>query len=149
MFWSEDLCLPIKKSLFPRCFVFLPYIRFLHRRYDDGFICFRISSFTACSPNPNCDLIASKGVRSSQAISIILDMSSLFIKDSEMTGRSFYIVHWAGFILTLFFITLSILDPSGDEYVIHFTTSMMPWILTSTLNSLISKRIIVFPWQKS
>jgi|TARA_Y100000022_G_C13220535_1_gene362143 hypothetical protein len=76
-------------------------------------------------------------------------MSSLFIKDSEMTGRSFYIVHWAGFILTLFFITLSILDPSGDEYVIHFTTSMMPWILTSTLNSLISKRIIVFPWQKS
>ena len=61
-----------------------------------------------------------------------------------MTGRSFYIVHWAGFILTLFFITLSILDPSGDEYVIHFTTSMMPWILASTLNSFDNKRIIFF-----
>ncbi|RPG51948.1 MAG: hypothetical protein CBC64_001920 [Gammaproteobacteria bacterium TMED104] len=66
-----------------------------------------------------------------------------------MIDRSFYIVHWTGFILTLFFITLSILDPSGDEYVIHFTTSMMPLILASIMNSLANKRIIFFPWQQS
>tara|TARA_B100002019_G_scaffold44278_1_gene37115 strand:+ start:451 stop:600 length:150 start_codon:yes stop_codon:yes gene_type:complete len=41
------------------------------------------------------------------------------------------------------------LDPSGDEYLIHFTTSAMPLLIASLLNSFVNKRIIYLPWKTS
>ena len=64
-----------------------------------------------------------------------------------MVVRCVYIIHWIGFILTLFFFTLSILDPSGDEYLIHFTTSAMPLLIASLINSFVNKRMIYLPWK--
>ena len=64
-----------------------------------------------------------------------------------MVVRCVYVIHWIGFILTLFFFTLSILDPSGDEYLIHFITSAMPLLIASLINSFVNKRMIYLPWK--
>jgi len=58
------------------CLVTRPAIRLRHILNDDGFICNRISATTADSFNPNCNSIASKAVRSSQAISTIRETSA-------------------------------------------------------------------------
>lgn len=64
-------------SSFPKalCFVGLPCTRFLHILKLLGFISLRISFITSSSGMPNCSSMASKEVRSSQAISIIRSMS--------------------------------------------------------------------------
>ena len=59
---SPDLCF--------RCLVFLPCTCLRHLRKLDGFRLRRIKVITAASDKPNWASIASKGVRSSQAISM-------------------------------------------------------------------------------
>ena len=56
------------------CLVRRPAMRLRHIRKDDGFMCRRIKSITADSVKPNWASIASKVVRSSQAISTIREM---------------------------------------------------------------------------
>ena len=58
------------------CFVLRPRTRSRHRRNDAGFSCCRISAMTAASSSSNWVLMASKGVRSSQAISMTRDTSA-------------------------------------------------------------------------
>ena len=62
-----------------RCLVCLPLIRLRHILNDDDFISLRISLTTADSFRPYNRSMASKGVRSSHAISMILDMSDSVI----------------------------------------------------------------------
>jgi len=71
--WS----LLLRPTLNPRsalCFVFLPCTRALHMRKEEGFISRRISLITSDSAMPNCSRMASKGVRSSHAISMMRSM---------------------------------------------------------------------------
>ena len=51
------------------CLVWRPAMRLRHIRKDEGFMCRRIRAITADSFKPNWASIASKAVRSSQAIS--------------------------------------------------------------------------------
>ena len=62
-------------TLFARCFVARPCTRSRHIRKEDGFISLRITSITACSFKPNWAVMASKGVRSSHAISTTRSIS--------------------------------------------------------------------------
>ena len=58
------------------CLVTRPAMRLRHIRKDDAFISRRIRAMTADSLSPNCSSIASNVVRSSHAISMILEMSA-------------------------------------------------------------------------
>ncbi|QNI94570.1 hypothetical protein SynA15127_01491 [Synechococcus sp. A15-127] len=58
------------------CFVFRPVTRLRHIRNDDGFSSVLINAITSGSVTPYWACIASKVVRSSQAISMILSISS-------------------------------------------------------------------------
>ena len=37
-----------------------------------------------------------------------------------------HLLHWIGFLGTCFMLVLSFLDQSRDEFIIHFTASMVP-----------------------
>ena len=69
------LCLPTSKPRKALCLVALPCTLARHRRQELGFISRRISAITSASLRPNCNKIASKGVRSSQAISMMRSIS--------------------------------------------------------------------------
>jgi len=57
------------------CLVLLPCTRARHIRNEEGFISRRISLMTSASARPNWKVIASNGVRSSQAISTMRSMA--------------------------------------------------------------------------
>ena len=82
-FCLEHLNLPSSKFRFLLCFVALPCTRSLHILKLLGFISRRIRLITSCYFNPNWNFMASKVVRSSQAISIIrsifLSVNSIII----------------------------------------------------------------------
>lgn len=61
---------------FFRCLVFRPLTRFRHSLKLEGFRDARIKAITEASGKPNCSSIASKGVLSSQAISMTLSLWS-------------------------------------------------------------------------
>lgn len=90
-FWREDLNLvPFKVKSF-WCLVFRPLTRLRHILKLVAFISLRKRSITASSDSPNWWLMASKGVRSSQAISIILSFCSSLndsITNSNAVGTS-------------------------------------------------------------
>jgi hypothetical protein len=66
--WLLQRKRPTTKDRFDKCFVFLPLVRALQSRNDEGFKFFRISLMTWPGSNPNWSRIASNVVRSSQAI---------------------------------------------------------------------------------
>lgn len=72
---NAHLCLPATKPRSLVCFVLLPCTLLRHILKLLGFISRRISVITSFSVRPNCSLMESKLVRSSQAISIILLVS--------------------------------------------------------------------------
>ena len=69
------LCLPTSNPRKALCLVALPCTLARHMRQELGFISLRIKVITSASLRPNCNKIASKGVRSSQAISMMRSMS--------------------------------------------------------------------------
>ena len=66
---------PASKPRSALCLVALPCTLARHMRHELGFISRRISVITSASLIPNCKRIASKGVRSSQAISMMRSIS--------------------------------------------------------------------------
>lgn len=73
----EHLNRSISSDRFFRCFWLTPLLtRFRHSLKLDDFRDLLINLMTCCSERPNCALMASKGVRSSQAISMTLSVSS-------------------------------------------------------------------------
>lgn len=74
--WRLHLNRSTAVATFFRCFVFLPCTRARHILKLLGFISLRISLITSFSLRSNCRAIASKGVRSSHAISMILSIWS-------------------------------------------------------------------------
>ena len=72
--WSLRLR-PTLKFLRAWCLVLLPCTRARHIWNEEGFISRRMSLMTSASASPNCKVIASNGVRSSQAISTMRSMA--------------------------------------------------------------------------
>ncbi|MDA7641961.1 hypothetical protein N8720_03965 [Candidatus Marinimicrobia bacterium] len=48
-------------------------------------------------------------------------------------------IRWIGFFATTIMLVLSFLDPSGDEYLIHFIASIIPITLSWAIIYLIEK----------
>jgi hypothetical protein len=67
---------PISKPRLETCFVLRPAVLALHNRNDEGCISCRISLMTSPGVRPNCPRMASKLVRSSQAIWMIRSISA-------------------------------------------------------------------------
>ena len=74
--WSVHLKRGSEKIRFCKCFVLRPAIRLRHIWKLDNLLLARINSITSFSCSPNWNLIASNGVRSSQAIWMIRSISS-------------------------------------------------------------------------
>ena len=57
-------------------------------------------------------------------------------------------LHWLGFFITIFMLSLSFLDPSQDELLLHFIASSLPLFITWI--SRISKAgpVPIFPFLK-
>ena len=80
-----------------RCLVFLPLTRSRQRRNDEDFSSRRISLRSSGSPKPKSFSMASKGVRSSHAISIMHEMSAgvyekalcIYVPISLVTGTCY------------------------------------------------------------
>ena len=72
---SLHLWRPASKPRKALCLVALPWTRARHMRHELGFISLRINAITSASLRPNCNRMASKGVRSSQAISMMRSIS--------------------------------------------------------------------------
>ena len=75
------------------CFVIRPCTRARHLRQFRGCISRFIRAFTSSSERPNCILMASKGVRSSQAISMMRSISVslnsfIFCKTGNQTAKT-------------------------------------------------------------
>ena len=66
---------PTSKPRKALCLVALPCTLARHMRQELGFISLRIKAITSASLRPNCKRMASKGVRSSQAISMMRSIS--------------------------------------------------------------------------
>lgn len=75
--WREHLNRWVLGVRSARCLLERPDTRRRHRRNELSFRIFRMSWMTSGSDRPNCHSMASKGVRSSQAISTIRSMSSV------------------------------------------------------------------------
>ena len=91
--WRLHLNRLIAGLRFLRCLLLTPLLtRFRHNRKLLGFRCLLMMTITSFSRNPNWYSMASKGVRSSQAISIILlwsrSLKNCFML-SERIGREF------------------------------------------------------------
>jgi hypothetical protein len=76
-FWSGQRKRPISNPRLATCLVFLPAVLARHMRKDEGVISFRISLITSPGVMLKCLRIASKLVRSSQAISMMRSISAL------------------------------------------------------------------------
>ena len=82
--WRVHLKRSTSSALKFLCLVFLPCTRALQRFQLACVRLLRINSITSFSDKPNCALMASNGVRSSQAISITRSISScnMLVKQS-------------------------------------------------------------------
>lgn len=87
-FWREQRNRVMSDERSAWCFVFLPFILFRHLLKPEDFNSFRISEITSASERPNWASIASKLVRSSQAISI---MRSVAAAESWFACMSVYL----------------------------------------------------------
>jgi hypothetical protein len=81
--WRLHLWRSTEELRSARCLVALPCTRLRHMRKLEAFISFRIIAITSASLTPNCICIASNGVLSSHAISIILSISCSVIPSKQ------------------------------------------------------------------
>ena len=88
--WLGHRKRPNSNPRFPTCFVFRQAVLSRHMRNEEGFIWARIKRITSPGVRPNCRSIASKVVRSSQAIWITRSMSA---GESESVGTRF--ISWS------------------------------------------------------
>ncbi len=99
---KSDLKRAPSTALLARCLVARPCTRARHRRQEAGFSSRRISRITALSFSPNWARMASKGVRSSQAISITRSVCWA-VRDSVMgTKKAAPANYRGGFLYKVF-----------------------------------------------
>tara|TARA_B100001939_G_scaffold330712_1_gene328094 strand:+ start:495 stop:689 length:195 start_codon:yes stop_codon:yes gene_type:complete len=55
-------------------------------------------------------------------------------------------LHWLGFFITIFMLSLSFLDPSQDEAFIHFFASSFPLLVTWIIRVLNVGPVPIFPF---
>jgi len=55
-------------------------------------------------------------------------------------------LHWLGFLITIFMISLSFLDPSQDEIFIHFFASSLPLLITWIIRVFKAGPVPIFPF---
>jgi hypothetical protein len=55
-------------------------------------------------------------------------------------------LHWLGFFITIFMLSLSFLDPSQDEVFIHFFASSFPLLVTWIIRVLNVGPVPIFPF---
>ena len=55
-------------------------------------------------------------------------------------------LHWLGFFITIFMLSLSFLDPSQDEVFIHFFASSFPLLVTWIIRVLNVCPVPIFPF---
>jgi len=54
-------------------------------------------------------------------------------------------IHWMGFFVFCFMLTLAALDQSKDEAVIHLVASSIPLLIAILINYIITKKFKVLP----
>jgi len=57
-------------------------------------------------------------------------------------------LHWLGFFITIFMLSLSFLDPSQDELLLHFIASSFPLFITWILRISKAGPVPIFPFLK-
>ena len=54
-------------------------------------------------------------------------------------------IHWIGFLVFCFMLTLAALDQSKDEIVIHLVATSMPLLIAIFIHYIITKKFKVLP----
>jgi len=57
-------------------------------------------------------------------------------------------LHWFGFFITAFMLSLSFLDPSQDELLLHFIASSLPLLITWAIRIFKIGPVPIFPFLK-
>ena len=55
-------------------------------------------------------------------------------------------LHWLGFLITILMLSLSFLDPSQDEILIHFFASSLPLLITWIIRVFKEGPVPIFPF---
>lgn len=104
-FCREHLNRETSAVLKNRCFVCRPFILLRHILKLEALLCLRISSTTSFSDKPNWSSIASNGVRSSQAISMMRSVScGLNNLNSFDIGFSYFTLKPTATVAAIFYI---------------------------------------------